>query len=195
MILVDTEGHMTSTEGPEHLLRFAAQIGLPRSWYQDTGRAEHHPHFDLTTTRMRHRVGQQYSEVRVVSPRALARWAWWSKYDRVGPVLAALGAWRFELANEIVLQGQIAQALEDAGIPALREVSLIAAERIDLMAGPVGIEAKVAGGPAEIRRQCARYCATGRILALVLATSRRIGLPAEMEGVPCHEAVLSRAWL
>ncbi len=195
MILVDPIGHMVSTEGPEELHKFAARVCLDRAWYQESGRAARHPHYDLTTPRIRHRVGQQYSNVREVSPRTLARWAWWSRADRVGLVLAALGRWRLELGNEAVLQGQIAQVLETEGVPYLREPWLSGKDRIDFLAGPVGIEVKVKGGPTEIERQCARYCATGRIKALVLATSRRIGLPGELHGVPCRELVLSRAWL
>ena len=108
---------------------------------------------------------------------------------------SCLGAWRLELANEATLQAQIAAALELAGLPFEREAWLSARERIDFLVGPVGMEVKVKGGPTEIARQCARYCATGRISALVLATSRRIGLPPELEGVPCRELNLARSWL
>lgn len=190
MILVDSIGHMVSTEGPDELHEFANRLGLRREWFQDSPVS---PHYDLTTPKARQRA--QRAGALVCGSRLLVTWAWWSTRDRTEPIMAALAAWRLELANEAALQAQIAAALEAAGIPFEREAWLSAKDRIDFLAGPVGIEVKVKGGPTEITRQCARYCATGRISALVLATRRRIGLPPELEGVPCRELILSRAWL
>ena len=190
MILVDSVGHMVSTQGPEELHEFAARLGLRHEWFQDNPVS---PHYDLTTPRARERARD--AGAKLMDSRLLVTWAWWSRFDRAKPIMTALAAWRLELANEAALQAQIAAALDAGGIPFEREAWLSPKDRIDFLAGPVGIEVKVKGGPTEIARQCARYCATGRISALVLATSRRIGLPLELEGVPCKELNLARSWL
>lgn len=60
-------------------------------------------------------------------------------------------------------------------------------DRIDLLAGRVGIELKVDGGWAEVLRQLDRYAASPDVDALILITSRRrlaSGLPAELRGKP-----------
>jgi hypothetical protein len=189
VILIDAQGHIASTDSAEELHAFAARLGLRREWYQG-GR---HPHYDLTTERARQRA--LAAGAVLVMPTLLAVWAWWSRREPTAPILVALGRWRMDLGDEAALQGQIAHALKAAGLPFTREAQLSPRDRIDFMVGPVGMEVKIKGGPAEIKRQCARYCETGRIGALILATRRRIGLPAEIAGVPCLELNLSEAWM
>lgn len=93
-------------------------------------------------------------------------------------VLAVTGA-RFRFASEEELQRGIAAALADAGVGAEREVRLTPRDRIDLLAGRVGVEVKVAGLARDVERQLARYAASDRVDALVLVTTRAGHRPPE----------------
>lgn len=87
-------------------------------------------------------------------------------------VVAALRATQFTYRDEDALQAGLAAALDDASIPNTREVRLGAGVgRIDLMAGPVGIEVKVAGSVGAVVRQLERYAAHPDIEHLVLVTT------------------------
>lgn len=87
-------------------------------------------------------------------------------------VTEALGRHRFSAATEAELQGALAEALVAAGFDVAREVRLSRGDRIDLMAGRVGIEVKVGGTVANIVRQLDRYAAHGSISALLLVTTK-----------------------
>ena len=77
MILVDPGGHMVSTESEHELHRFAVRLGLKRQWYQCGGRAQRHPHYDLTTAR---KIQQATCAGAVmVETRQLVRLAWWAQ--------------------------------------------------------------------------------------------------------------------
>lgn len=53
--MIYTDGvHLICDEREETLHAFARSIGLRREWYQDEG--HRHPHYDLTTTRMRNKA-------------------------------------------------------------------------------------------------------------------------------------------
>ena len=75
MILVDYMGHMVSTKSEEELHEFAEKLSMERGWYQDSGKLLRHPHYDLTTTRMRQKALELGAET--VSPAELIRRAWW----------------------------------------------------------------------------------------------------------------------
>ena len=72
MILIDSFGHMVSSDSEDELHTFAHRIGLKRQWYQDN----HHPHYDLTTIRMRHKAMNMGAGD--VSIRELINLAWWN---------------------------------------------------------------------------------------------------------------------
>jgi hypothetical protein len=52
--MIYTDGiHLISDSGLEGLHKFARVVGLKRSWFQNH---ERHPHYDLTTNRIRNRA-------------------------------------------------------------------------------------------------------------------------------------------
>lgn len=69
MILIDTTGHLASTEGPHELHPFARLIGLRREWYQDHPT---HPHYDCTTASKR-RLAVRFGAVQVGTREMLYR--------------------------------------------------------------------------------------------------------------------------
>lgn len=101
------------------------------------------------------------------------------------PIIDVLAAHRFSYASEDDLQQGLAAALTGHGWDVEREVRLDNRSRIDLLAGRVGIEVKVAGAAAAVLRQLRRYALSDRVDGLVLVTSRvRHQLPAVLEGKP-----------
>lgn len=105
----------------------------------------------------------------------------------------AIRAVRFSYSSEADLQEGISRALAAAGIDHEREVDL-GVGRIDLLVGRVGVEVKVAGGPAEVGRQALRYLRSDRLDSLVLVTSRvkHLHLPDELAGKRVE--VVTLAW-
>ena len=77
---------------------------------------------------------------------------------------------RIDISTEDAAHRAIRAALERDGIEAQSEVRLSPKERIDLMAGSVGIEVKVGHSRRAILAQLERYAALPEIAALVLAT-------------------------
>lgn len=93
--------------------------------------------------------------------------------DDTTRVAELISGTRFLYQDEAGLQGALAELLGDAFPGRLqREVWIGPGERIDFMVDRIGIEVKVGGSPAAVRRQLARYAATGAIDALILVTSR-----------------------
>ena len=91
--------------------------------------------------------------------------------------------------SEDDLQAGIEAALAEVGVAAAREVRLSdRVSRIDLLAGSVGIEVKVAGGWASVVRQLTRYAACSEIESLILVTSRakHLNMPEQLHGKPVH---------
>lgn len=111
-------------------------------------------------------------------------------------IITHLGKRRLPLAREKETQEAIGSVLDDIGAAYEREVNLGGRNIIDfLTADGVGIEVKIAGSARNIHRQCVRYCETGRLSSLILASSRASGFPSEIAGVPCFVLSLGRAWL
>lgn len=110
-------------------------------------------------------------------------------------LVTILGGQRYSLGREKETQAEIAASLDERSIPHEREVDLGGRNIIDFMVGRTGIEVKIAAPKQAIFRQCKRYCETGRLSALVLASNTAIGFPAEIAGVPCFVVSLGRAWL
>jgi hypothetical protein len=103
----------------------------------------------------------------------------------------------FRYADEAELQAGIAQALDDMGFAAQREVRLTPASRIDFLyvdvhGHRIGIEVKIAGAPVSVGRQLARYAP--HVDGLVLATTRRTHaqIPTTLGGKPVRVAILGR---
>lgn len=99
------------------------------------------------------------------------------------PLIAALDALRFDGTDEYSLQRDIAAALSAAGVAFEAEVALSRTDRIDFLAGVVGIEVKVDGSPSSVARQCIRYLSHDQVEALVVVSARaRLvrGLPASV---------------
>lgn len=103
-------------------------------------------------------------------------------FDRV---ILTLNSYRFTYDNEIELQDAIEVALTKSRIPFEREARLGKDLRIDfLVAGGIGIEAKIKGSPSEVARQLLSYANRPEISCLVLITGRAaLGrLPGELLG-------------
>jgi hypothetical protein len=111
-------------------------------------------------------------------------------------VISVLSRYRFQLSDEIRLQGEIATALEKAGLTFEREVRIAPGSIIDFMIGDVGLEVKIRkGAKAAIYRQCERYCSIDRVKAIVLATNFSMGFPTEVAGKPAYLFSLGKAHL
>lgn len=103
---------------------------------------------------------------------------------------------RVSLAREKETQAEIASVFDRAGVAYDREVDLGDRNIIDfIVRGGPGVEVKIGGSKRDIFGQCKRYCETGRLSSLILATNVATGFPAEVAGVPCYIASLGRGWL
>jgi hypothetical protein len=108
-------------------------------------------------------------------------------------IAALISRHRFRYRDETQLQAGIAQVLAEGGVTAVAEAQLSACDRIDFLAGAVGIEVKVAGSRANVTRQLRRYAASARVEALILVTNRarHRAMPAEIAGKPVRVVWLS----
>lgn len=109
-----------------------------------------------------------------------------------------LAASIFHFDDEATLQEGIAEALNSAQISFEREVELGPGDRIDFMAGDVGIEVKIEGSYSNVSRQLLRYAQHDRVQAIVLATARTqlaTQVPTTMNDKPVHVASLIRSVL
>jgi hypothetical protein len=97
---------------------------------------------------------------------------------------ALLAGYRFDESSEEALQAGVRAVLDGAGIQHRAEARLTPLDRIDFLAGDVGIECKVQGSLSELIRQLHRYAQLDEIGSLlVLTTKRRLAiLPATLNG-------------
>ena len=86
-------------------------------------------------------------------------------------IASVLSRNRLAHADEDEMQRAIAEVLAGAGIPFEREARL-GRDRIDFLAGAVGIECKIKGSRAAVARQLYGYARFPQVGALVLATTR-----------------------
>lgn len=107
-------------------------------------------------------------------------------------VQAAIRAHRFSYSDEDRLQEGLAAALSGS-FPVEREVRIDARSRIDLVAGRIGVEVKVAGTVAELQRQISRYLASDLLDGLVVVTTRvgHLALPIAIHGKPVAVVTLA----
>jgi hypothetical protein len=87
--------------------------------------------------------------------------------EELAAVLTAHG-YRYE--HEDDLQAGIEQVLAGADIPFEREVEIGRRDRIDFLAGRVGIEVKIKCGLSDMTRQLHRYAQSDLVDALLLVT-------------------------
>lgn len=111
----------------------------------------------------------------------------------IAKIAAEIRRVKFSYSTETQLQEAIAEILLNAGIMCCREVRLKHG-RIDLLAGRVGIEVKIAGATADVARQLGRYLSSDELDGLVLVTTRvsHLFIPATVEGKPVE--VVTLAW-
>lgn len=93
---------------------------------------------------------------------------------------------RYSYACEDQLQGGIAAALVQAGLPVQREVPLTRGDRIDLLVGRCGVEVKITGRVDSVLRQLQRYATSDQLDELLLVTTRACHqyLPEQVGGKP-----------
>lgn len=113
--------------------------------------------------------------------------------EEAARIATLIGQHRFRYRDEDRLHAGIEDVLAAAGVDAIAEARLGPRERIDFLAGPVGIEVKVAGAVADVTRQLRRYATHPQIEALVLVTTRarHLGIPREIGGKPVRVVFLS----
>jgi hypothetical protein len=116
-------------------------------------------------------------------------------------VVNILSRARLPLENEKRLQEAIDAELSLASVSRWRERE-IAGGRIDFavpcLPDPhrfVGIEIKIRGSGRDIFRQVKAYCGDRHLTELIVASSRPLSLPAEINGKPVAVVDLGRAWL
>jgi len=96
-----------------------------------------------------------------------------------------LASHRLRFGTERILQDNIAALLQSSGVDFHREHQLDG-DAIDFLAGSVGIECKIDGGPSKVLEQLYRYAEFPEVQSLLLVTSRhthRFNV-AEMLGKP-----------
>lgn len=87
-------------------------------------------------------------------------------------IATILRGMRCTARDELALHEALAKRLRAEGVSFDREVHLSPRDRIDFLAGDIGIEVKVDGGNSEITRQLHRYAQSVRIGRLLLITTR-----------------------
>lgn len=123
-------------------------------------------------------------------------------------ILAALAGKRFPLEDEKQTQAAVNVALLCAGLVVDREVPspggiIDFVVTLDEPSGVlrsmrfvhIGIEVKLKGQPAAIRRQLERYASDEMLEALILVTAKPVAMPAAIGGKPLAVFDLGRAWL
>lgn len=110
-------------------------------------------------------------------------------------IVTVIEARRINMTTEEAAHRAISAALTAAGIEHENEVRLSKGERIDMLAGRVGIEVKVQGQRRAIYRQLERYVLRPEIDALVLVTGVAFPGSLDVEGRTVFIANLTRGWL
>jgi hypothetical protein len=114
---------------------------------------------------------------------------------RVESILQALKHKRITLAGEKEVQRQIALCLNAHDTPLWREYQITKEIIPDFFYDGIALEVKIKGSARSIFSQCNRYCEHEQVRALILVTSRNMGMPELINGKPCYYINLSEAWL
>lgn len=99
-------------------------------------------------------------------------------------IVEILSSARFHVSDEGELHQAVAGLLRAGGIEAEHEVKIGPRERIDFLAGDVGMEIKVGGTHSHIAAQLSRYAECSRVRVLLLLTPRMRYLP--LDGLALH---------
>lgn len=111
-------------------------------------------------------------------------------------LMKILSRYPFSVQNEILCQNGIEQVLKQHGVPYEREVVLGKHGTIDfVVANTIGLEVKIKAQRMPVYRQCVRYCKSGTLHRLLLATMHPLCLPPEIEGVPADVVSMASAQL
>lgn len=102
---------------------------------------------------------------------------------------------RFRWSSEADLQNGIEQLLKSRRLTYQREVKLGDGERIDFMAGSVGVEVKIKGTPSAVLSQLERYAPYVSELVLVTGRLQLTRMPETVGGVPLTVVPLTRSLL
>lgn len=103
-------------------------------------------------------------------------------------VVDVLRSYQFPFGHELQLQDAVEEALTENQVEYTREFVLGPGERVDFMAGGVGIECKVDGSAPSVLAQLLRYAEKDAITEIVLLTTRSTHRFAmtELLGKPFH---------
>lgn len=114
----------------------------------------------------------------------------------IDKIIKEIKTYKFNLLDESILQGQLYDfVLKDKAF--LKEFYLNPKSRIDFF-NPhekIGIEVKIKGSAVKIYRQCERYIKTHKLDHLILLSSKAMGMPDEIEGIPITVVILGDSWL
>lgn len=110
-------------------------------------------------------------------------------------IVTLLRATRLSCSSEAKLQKSIDDALTARGVPFDREAILGPGERIDFLAGRVGVEAKARYAKRATFRQLERYALHDTVDALILVTGTAMGLPPTLNGKPLYIVSVGRTFL
>lgn len=110
-------------------------------------------------------------------------------------VVTALRGKRLPMHDEKACQEAIAKVLREERFQFTREAKVTGGIIDFKVAMETGIEVKLKGSIADIRRQVNKYAADPALTGIVLVTARPVGLTDLMRGKPVTEFDLSRAWL
>lgn len=91
-------------------------------------------------------------------------------------IVSLLPKYSYRFANEVALHEGLAEVLDTAGIPFVREFVAGPQDRFDFLIEPgIVIEAKIKGSMPQALRQIGRYAARADVAAVVLVTTRHWG--------------------
>lgn len=116
--------------------------------------------------------------------------------DKVKLVHMVLRSYRLNMNDEKQTQIDIEKAFIEAGIPHKRECALGKSGIIDFLVDDmIGVEVKIKGAKMSIFRQCRRYCGSGQIKHIMLATLVPMSLPETIEDIPTSVCFFGTAFL
>jgi hypothetical protein len=105
--------------------------------------------------------------------------------DKFARLRTAIGSHRFRWTNEDELQLGVAEALQSAGIPAIREHAIAEAGRVDFFWDGIVVELKTRAALADVLRQLVRYAECDVVQGIVLVTaSLRLRTPPTLAAKP-----------
>jgi len=109
----------------------------------------------------------------------------------VNNILTIINSYKFRIDDEIKLHNQIDKVLTDHGVDFKREHRLSNRDIVDFFIDGIALEIKIKGRPMPIYRQCERYCEHDCVTDIILATSKSMGLPEDINSKPAYLINLS----